>query len=464
MDLKSFEVVTTPWKDSKEMDPVWAGNAVYFLSDRDGVSNVWRYDMASKQLTQVTKFTDFDVKALDGNANALVFEQAGYVHELDPATGRSRQLRITAAGDFPWMMAQWKDVSSRVTNLALSSTGRRAAVEARGEIFTIPAEKGDVRNMTSSSGAAERLPHWSPDGRSLAYFSDKSGEYKLYIQQQDGLRPPREITLPEPSFYYTPAWSPNGAKIGFHDSNFKLWIVDVASGSAKVADADPVYHGDRTIAPVWSPDSRYIAYPKHLPNLFRALFIQEVETGQIRQVTDGLSDVTSPAWDAGGKYLWFFASTDYGLNSSVLDMSAYERQNTRGLYLTVLAANEPSPLLPESDEEAGRRMAQGDSAAGSGGPPRAGADSVAPARVPRPVAVRIAFDGIRNRIIAVPNLALRNYGQLKPGVAGSVFFLEPVPQSGTSGGGAGNTLHRYQLSTRRAQSFVPGEIGRASCR
>src|SRR5688500_8732548 len=456
MDLKTHDVVEVPWKDlTKEIDPVWVGPNVYWISDRDGVANVYEYTVATKAVRQLTRFTDFDVKALDGGPSVLVFEQAGYVHELDPATGRAAVVNISATGDFPWMMPQWKDVSSRVTNLALSATGKRAAVEARGEIFTIPAEKGDVRNMTSSSGAAERLPHWSPDGRSLAYFSDKSGEYKLYIQQQDGLTPPREITLPEPSFYYTPAWSPNGAKIGFHDSNFKLWIVDVASGSAKLADADPVYHGDRTIAPVWSPDSKYIAYPKHLPNLYRALFIQEVETGQIKQVTDGLSDVTSPAWDAGGKYLWFFASTDYGLNSSVLDMSAYERQNTRGLYLMVLAKGEPSPLLPESDEEAGRRAAQ-DSAAGGGSAPRPTADSAAPARTPRPVTVRIDFDGIRNRIIAVPNLALRDYGQLKPGFAGSVFFLEPVPASGTGGGGAGNTLHRYQLSTRRAQSFVPG--------
>ena len=187
MDLRTHEVVTTPWKDSKETDPVWVGNSVWFLSDRDGVSNVWRYDMASKQLTQMTKFTDFDVKALDANGNAVVFEQGGYVHELDPATGRSRLVIVNATGDFPWMMPQWKDVANRMTNLALSATGRRAAVEARGEIFTIPAEKGDVRNLTNSSASAERAPAWSPDGRSVAYFSDRSGQYKLYIAPQDGL-------------------------------------------------------------------------------------------------------------------------------------------------------------------------------------------------------------------------------------------------------------------------------------
>jgi tricorn protease len=454
-DLRSHETVTTPWKDSKEMDPVWSGNVVYFLSDRDGVSNVWRYDMASKALAQVTKFTDFDVKALDGNANALVFEQAGYVHTLDPQSGRSTIVRINVAGDFPWMMTQWKDVSSRITNLALSSTGKRAAVEARGEIFTIPAEKGDVRNLTNTSASAERAPAWSPDGRFVSYFSDKSGEYKLYIAPQDGLGAVREIAIPDPVNYFAPTWSPNGQKIAFQDTHFRIWLVDVATGTAKIADADPFYHGDRTIIPVFSPDSRYIAYPKHLPSLFRALHIYEVETGRTRQVTDGLSDVISPAWDANGKYLWFLASTDYGLNSSVLDMSAYERETTRGLYVMVLSKSDPSPLLPESDEETGRRARPvvEDTTRADSSESR---EETAPRRA---VTVNIDYDGLQNRTLAVQSVALRNYSQLKSGVAGTVFFLEAMPQTGTAaagGGGGGSTLHRYRLSTRRAQTFATG--------
>jgi tricorn protease len=455
MDMRSHDVVTTPWKDSKEMDPAWIGSSVYFLSDRDGVSNVWRYDMASKQVAQVTRFTDFDVKSLDSDGRStIVFEQAGYVHQLDPSTGRSSIVRITATGDFSWMMPQWKDVANRMTNLALSATGKRAAVEARGEIFTIPAEKGDVRNLTNSSASAERAPAWSPDGRFVSYFSDKSGEYKLYIAQQDGLGTPREISIPEPANFFAPAWSPNGQKISFQDTHFKLWLVDVASGRAQVADADPVYHGDRTIVPAWSPDSRYIAYPKHLASLFRALYIYDTQTGQKHQVTDGLADVISPAWDANGKYLWFLASTDYGLNSSVLDMSAYERQTTRGLYVMVLSKADPSPLLPESDEETGRRTRAAQDSAGPEARPEASADSTTSRRAP--VSVRIDFDGIQNRTLAVQSVAQRNYTQLKNGVAGTVFFLESTPASGTAtSGGGGNALHRYQLSARRAQTFAP---------
>ncbi len=161
---------------------MWVDDSVYFLSDRDGVANVWSFETSVKKLTQVTKFTDFDVKAMDSGAGAIVFEQAGYIHELNPRTGRASVVNISATGDFPWMMPRWEDVSNRLTNIAVSPTGKRVAVEARGEIFTIPADKGDVRNLTHSSGSAERDPAWSPDGKYVSYFSDKSGEYKLVIE------------------------------------------------------------------------------------------------------------------------------------------------------------------------------------------------------------------------------------------------------------------------------------------
>ncbi len=211
MDLKTFDVDTTPWAGSKEMDPVWVGDVVYFISDRDGVANVWSYDTKSKKLEQVTKFNDFDVKSLAAGGGALVFEQAGYVHELDPKTGREHIVPITATGDFPWMMPQWKDVSGRITNLALSATGRRAAVEARGEIFTIPAEKGDVRNLTASSGSAEIAPAWSPDGLRLAY-SVVSGA--VSVVNRDGSNP---VPASDPTGTGSSSlfWSPDGQKVGF---------------------------------------------------------------------------------------------------------------------------------------------------------------------------------------------------------------------------------------------------------
>ena len=353
VDLKTYDLVSPPWTDSKDMDPVWSGDTVYFLSDRDGVSNVWAFDTKSRKLTQTTRFTDFDVKTIDAGGGAIVFEQAGRIHSLDPKSGKSQVVEITARGDFPWMMPRWEDVTSRISNIALSPTGKRVVVEARGEIFTIPAEKGDIRNLTNSSGSAEREPAWSPDGKWVSYFSDKSGEYKLVIESQDGIAPPREIALANPKHYYTPSWSPDSKKLLFSDTDLKVWVLDVTSGQAKIVGRDPWMVPQRTLNPVWSPDSKWVAYASRLNTLYRAIFASNVETGETRQVTDGLADAMFPAWDANGKYLWFLASTNFGLGSQWLDMTSYDREETFGLYFAVLKKGEPSPLLPESDEDAG---------------------------------------------------------------------------------------------------------------
>jgi tricorn protease len=457
VDLKSFALDSTPFAGSKEMDPVWVGDAVYFLSDRDGVSNVWAFDTKTRALKQVTKFTDFDVKSVDASGNTVVFEQAGYIHELDARSGATKIVNIAAAGDFPWMMPSWKDVSNRVASLALSATGKRAAVESRGEVFSIPAEKGDVRNLTNSSGSAEIAPVWSPDGKSVAYFSDAAGEYQLVIAPQEGLGAKRTIALPEPSRPYFPSWSPNGKHIAYQDTHFRIWLVEVASGRAKVADTDPYFMADRSVVPVWSPDSRYLAYPKRLKSLMRAIYVYDVESGTPRQITDGMADATSPAWDASGKYLWFFASTNFALNSSLLDMTKYDRPETKALYLAVLSKSEPSPLLPESDEEAARLVAPRDSAAPAPAA-RTRADSARGDAMPAaPRAVRIDFDGLQQRIVVVSGLVERDYSSLIAGPAGTVFFLEAVPATGTAAGMAGGSaLHRFQLSSRRAQLFVSG--------
>ncbi len=239
VDTSTYDLVSPPWTDSKDIEPVWVDNAVYFISDRDGVQNVWAYDTASKKLSQVTKFRDFDVKTMDSGSGAVVFEQAGYIHELDPKSGKEHIVNITVNGDFPWMMPRWEDVGNRITNIEISPTGKRVLVEARGEIFTIPAEKGDVRNLTNSSGSAERDPAWSPDGKFISYFSDRSGEYRLYVEAQDGLTPPREIVLDKPTHYYTASWSPDSKKLLFTDTNLKVWVLDVATGAAKIVGSDP---------------------------------------------------------------------------------------------------------------------------------------------------------------------------------------------------------------------------------
>jgi tricorn protease len=455
VDLKTFDLVSPPWTVSKDMDPVWSGDAVYFLSDRDGVSNVWSYDTRAKRLAQATKFKDYDVKTIDSGAGAVVFEQAGYVHELDPKTGREHIVSITATGDFPWMMPHWEDVTTRLTNLAISPTGKRVAVEARGEVFTVPAEKGDIRNLTHSSGSAERDPAWSPDGKYVSYFSDKSGEYALVLESQDGLTPPREIKLPNPTHYYTPAWSPDSKKLLFTDTNLHVLVLDIATGQVKVVGNDPWMVPERTLNPTWSPDSKWVAYSSRLKSLYHVVCVSNVETGETKQITDGLSDAMWPAWDASGKYLWFLASTDFGLQSQWLDMTSYDHTENFGLYLAILRKGEASPLLPESDEDPGvGATGRGGAAfAPSGASAGQAADEATQGARPAaraPVTVQIDFDRLPQRIMAIPGVPARPYAQLRSGVAGTVYYVE------TAAGGGGTTLTRYRLSDRRAAAFVAG--------
>jgi tricorn protease len=443
VDLETYDLVSPPWTGSKDVDPVWLGGVVYFISDRDGVGNVWAYDPSSQALTQKTAFRDFDVKALDAGGGVLAFEQAGRIHLLDPKGGRPEPLDITAARDFPWMMPRFEDVTGRMTNLGLSPTGRRVLVEARGEIFTVPAEKGDVRNLTNSPGAADRQPAWSPDGRWVSYFSDASGEYRLVIESQEGIAPPREVAFEKASFYYTPSWSPDSSKLLYTDTNLNVWVMDVATGKAKVLGNDPWMVPQRTLAPSWSPDSKWVAFASRLNTLYRTIVIADVDTGQKHQVTDGLADAMFPVWDASGKYLWFLASTDFALRSQWLDMTSYDREETFALYVAVLKKSDPSPLLPESDEDPGVGSAadetrdEGDKAA----PPRA---------VP---VVQIDVAGLQQRILPVPGVQSREYSQLEAGAAGTVFWLEAPPAGRAA---RGSTLHRYRLKDRKVEVFREG--------
>ncbi|HYE87512.1 MAG TPA: PDZ domain-containing protein, partial [Vicinamibacterales bacterium] len=439
VDLKSFDLVSPPWTDSKDIDPAWLGDTVYFISDRDGIANVWSYDTTTKALTQRTKFIDYDVKSLDAGVGAVVFEQAGYLHVLDPAAGKSVQLTITAAGDFPWMMSRFEDVTTRISNISLSPTGKRVLAEARGEIFTIPEDKGDVRNITNSSASAERQPAWSPDGRWISYFSDKSGEYKLVIESQDGVGTPREISLPaaassaaqKSGFYYTPVWSPDSKKLLYTDTNLNVWVMDVATGQSKNVGNDPWMVPQRTLAPSWSPDSKWVAFATRLNTLYRAIVVANAETGEKRQITDGLADAMYPVWDASGKYLWFLASTDFGLASQWLDMTSYGREETFSLYLAVLNKTDPSPLLPQSDED-----------------PGVGAEAERPAPKGAP-SVTIDFDRLQQRIVTVPNsiVPARRYSQLKAAGNGTVFFLETPSTLGARG----TLLQRFRLSDRKLE-------------
>ena len=454
INLANSAEIKLPHDDSVDSDPVWLGDQVYFLSDRDFAVNLYRYSPASKQVTQLTHYRDFDAKQLSAGGGVLTYEVGGYVHLFDPATSRDLQLAITIDGDLPWAREQWGDVTEDISDVALSPTGTRALFESRGEIWTIPVEKGDVRNLTNSPGSADRSPAWSPDGRSVAWFSDASGEYKLVIAPQTGLGEHKTIDLGAPSMYFTLRWSPDSKRLAFTDVGLNLWMVDVASGALTKVDTDQWMVPERTLDPAWSPDSRWIAYAKRLPSQQHAISVYEVATRRITQITDGLSDALSPAWDRNGKYLYWLASTDLGLNTSWLEMEQYDHPVTRALYLAVLKKGEPSPFLPESDEDKGVPSDTGKKSTAATPP-------VGPAAAPTTAApdVTIDFDGFSQRILAV-DVPARSYASLASGTPGSVIFVETSQTSPAPGAirpaPPRLTISRFDLATRKAVQLASG--------
>jgi len=457
IDLDDFELEKIPRENSNDTDPMWMDDTVYFISDRNHTMNLFSYDVNSKEVKQLTFHEDFDIKRARSGGGLVVYEQAGYLHIFDPKSGQSTQLHMDIRGDLPGLRPHFAKVSNLIKSADISPSGVRAVIEARGDIFTLPAKKGDVRNLTQSPGANDRYPTWSPDGLKIAYFSDESGEYELKIIDQKGQKQSHSLTLESPSFFYQPRWSPDSKKIAFADKRLNLWFIDVGSGEATKIDKDTYDHPYRSLDHTWSPDSKWIAYSKRLDNYMHALFLYSLEKGKSYQLTDGLSDAVSPAFDSGGKYLYFLASTNFGLNTGWLDMSSYERPFTRGVYLVVLGAEDESPLLPESDEELEENGKEENENKDSDkkkqvteeqGEEKGDKDK----EKKKDVSVRIDLEGIDQRILAV-DIPLRNYSQLKTSTEGVFFYAESIPNQ------QGMALHKYELKERKSTPFMTGISG-----
>jgi tricorn protease len=465
--LTDSAIEEVPRQGSNDISPVWLGGKVYFISDRDsrtGARSIFAWDPASKEVRRVLDNDGLDVKALSAGPDALVYEQFGTIFVLDPAGGAPKKVSIEVEGDFPGVRPRYVNVGDRLAAAGISPTGARAVFEARGEIITVPAEKGDARNLSQTPGVMERDPAWSPDGKWIAYFSDESGEYELHLRLAAGGGEVRKIKAgEEPTFFYQPLWSPDSKKLAFTDRRRNLWYLELDKIKPVKIDSGLVGLNAGDFEPSWSPDSAWLAWAKRQSNLMNAVFVHSLATGKTHNLTDGMSDVTFPVFDRSGKYLYIAASVDLGRGLSWADLSGIDSVATRNVYAIVLRSDLPSPLEPESDEEKAveeekKAEAEKDSDAkdgkdGKGGKKGKKDGKEEEAEEGKPEAVRIDFEGIGQRIVALP-IPPANVVGLAAGKDG-VLFVAVVPP-GQGPGDDGFAVRRFELDKRKIGDFLDG--------
>ena len=445
-DLRDSSIVKVPRPNSNDRNPMYAGNSLYFLSDRNGPATLFEYDAATHNVHQLVENHGFDILSASAGPGAIVYAQLGSLHLFDTQTHADRTVEVSVEGDMPQVRPHWLKVGSQISNAAISPSGVRAVFEAHGDILTVPAVHGDTRNLTQTPGVMERDPAWSPDGQHIAYFSDASGEYTLHIVDQRGLQPARIVKLSNsPSFFYTPVWSPDSKKIAFADKHMHLYYIDLEGSSEPVLiDSNPYESfGAGAYNMTWSPDSRWIAYNRQLDNFLNAVFVYSLPEKRVHRITDGMSDSTSPAFDKNGRYLYFLASTNTGLNSNSLDMESSERPTSSHVYAAVLQRTTQSP----------NRESSGDEPA----PPSTPAPHrAAPAREAGAAEhlTTIDFDGILQRIVALP-LPGANYDSLQAGSEGELY-VSAGPVAQTEPAPAGETVIKFVMAAHRGMPIEQG--------
>lgn len=404
-DLRSNqEDKIADWEGSDRM-PMWIGDKVYFSSDRDRVLNIWSYDTKSGATAQVTRHTDYDVRHPNYGGNNIVYELGGDIWLLTLSSGTTAKVPVSIPNDMEERRPYMKDISRNITSADISPSGKRAVIVARGEVFTVPAGEGAARNLTNSTGARDKDAVWSPDGKWIAYFSDRDGEYDLYLVNPDGKQKPQKLTSFKDGYRHTLKWSPDSRKIGWTDHTLTLWYIDIATKAITKVDKEEYENVDVSIDVKsiydysWSPDSRFIVYSKMNSDYMYQLYLYSLDTRKINTLSDGLFHDFSPVFSNDGEYLYFISNRRFSPTYCDLEWEMVY-QKIAGIYAMTLKKDGTSIIPFRSDEEGG----------------------VAPAPVSKaPVALQIDLEGITDRIEALP-LARGNYRSLAVS-NNSLFYL-----------------------------------------
>ncbi len=435
--------IPQPTGGCNDTNPIWLGDKIYFRSDRNGEFNLFSYDVNSKEVKFITQYKDFPVLNAGGSAENIIFEQAGVLHVYDIASASVKDLKVGIAADLLELRPRFAQGNQYIRSATISPNGSRAVFDFRGDIVTVPAEKGDPRNLTETQGVHEKYPSWSPDGKSIAYFSDVSGEYTLHIKPQDGRGDARQIKLSGTGFYAFIHWSPDSKRICFVDNGRNLYVLNVGNGEIKKIDADDMYFPGafRDAFGDWSADSKWITYTRINESNFEKIYLYSVDQAKSFAVTDGLSDAIQPVFDPSGKYLYFLASTDAGPNVNWFDQSNQDMTSSYAIYLATLRNDILSPLAKESDEEKTEekpKEQEGEKKKGKKSENTSNEDKH----------WKIDLKGIENRIISLPIAAGNLYG-LNSYEEGKLLYIV-----GASNFSEDNHLHKYDLSKRKDEKVT----------
>jgi len=464
-DLDSAAVTPIAHSDRTERDPMWIGDAIYFVSDRDDRLNLYRADPATGEVEQLTHHDPWDVRwpATD-QVSRIVYELDGQLRIYDITAGSDRAITITVPDDGLWKRPRRISVADLVEDFGLSPKGERALFVARGEVFSAPVEEGRTRNLTRSSGAHDRAAKWSPDGARIAYISDASGEDEIWLVDQDGGAPARRLTDGHTARLFNLAWSPDGARIAFNDYLGRLRVVTVDDGAEVLVADDPLGTiGDYE----WSPHGGHLAFSlNNRPGVSR-IQIWSVATGELHQVTSDYFSSNSPSWDPAGDYLFYISERSYAPQISNLEWD-YAGNRRDGIFAVALRAD-VAPLFPPQDDEVtvdgddDTPGADDETKADDGKKKKKGkaddeeADDETKKEPPEPIA--IDFDGLGERAMRVPVKA-NNYGGLAA-VEGHLLYASTGAFFYGGDFRRPSTLHLYSLEDREAFELVSGVRGAA---
>jgi len=482
-DLKNNTVEDVPHTEWTDTFPMWHGGTIFFTSDRgaDHRLNLYSYELSSKQVEQLTHFSDFDVMWPSLGPDSIVFENGGYLYTFDLQSKQAKKLVIYLPGDRDQSLKHWVSASKNISDFDLSPEGKRAVFGARGDVFTVPAKEGSIRNLTRTSGIREKSVAWSPDGRWIVYVSDRSGEDELFISPQDGLGKEQQVTSGYKGFKYAPVWSPDSKKLAWSDKDTRLWYVDI--NEKKPVEIDHGRYGE-ILNYSWAPDSKWLAYDKNAENSFSVVHLYSLADSRITPLTTSMTNSFAPVFDPDGKYLYFLSDRDFNEVLGNVDFEFSNPKTTR-IYLVTLRKDEISPFLPLSDEtqikseepkdelitppgNKSNAEQKGKEKKKESKPPAAAKnsdkdrdkdkdkeDKDKDKEKDKPKEFRVDLDGIERRIVALP---------IEPAViptylaSKGFIYYATTPIQGLSGPvpGESNSIHVFDLKERKDKVFMEG--------